>query len=117
MNPTATQILQDIPEGMTLHSWYCPALLAYRFPGEALPKYWQHFLTQFPWVPLYSTSGRPAPEGWVLRAYYCIPEKCFYASHRTISEKTLKQGQLVELYAPPQAYGNADAGHVPPRKK
>jgi hypothetical protein len=108
---------QNIPEGMKLHSWYCPALSAYRWPDEILPTYWQHLLTQFAWVPLYSTEATPAPEGWVLRSYYCTPEKCFYVSHRTMSEKTVKQGQIVELFAPPGADGNEDAGHVPPQKK
>jgi hypothetical protein len=108
----------ELPAGLTFHSWYCPALSAFRSPDEVLPAHWQHLLTQLPWVPLYAAEGAalPAlPEGWTLRAYYAPDEKGFYASHRTMSDKTAKS-RLVELHAPPGAYGNDCAAHVPPKK-
>lgn len=104
----------DIPLGFKLHSWYCPALLAYRRPGEEVSPEWQFLLHRLPWVPLYSTNGLQRPAGWTLRSYYSVEERAFYASHRTISEKTLKQTSVLELYAPPGAYGNDHAAHVPP---
>lgn len=107
----------ELPAGFTLHSWYCPAMGAYRAPDEVLPPYWQHLLTQFEWVPLYIVDPHTTAPGWTLRSYYDADDKAFYASHRTISEKTAKQARLVELYAPPGAYGNDRAAHVPPKKK
>lgn len=107
----------NLPAGFTFHSWYCPALGAYRWPDEVLPPYWQHLLTQFEWIPLYAIGDSTHPDGWTLRSYYCVSEKAFYASHRTMSEKTATQAVLVELYAPPGAYGNDSAAHVPPKKK
>jgi len=104
------------PEGITLHCWYCPGLGAYRWPDEVLPPCWAHLLTQMEWVPLYARDiGADLVAGWTLRSYYCPAESAFYASHRTMSEKTAKQ-LLVELFAPPGAYGNDSAGHVPPKK-
>lgn len=107
-----------IPAGLSLHSWYCPALSAYRWPDEELIPQWQHLLTRFPWVPLYvAAEGAAVPEGWTLRSYYCPDEKSFYASHRTISEKTIAKSVLLGLYAAHSAEGNDSAGHVPPLKK
>lgn len=96
-----------------LVAWYCPALAAYMQPTEALPSQWHHLLTRFEWIPLYAGVG--AAEGWTLRGYYSPSESAYYASHRTMSEKTAKLPDLVELYAPPGAYGNDTAGHVPPK--
>ena len=107
----------DLPPGVAFHSWYCPALSAYCFPGETLIECWQHLQTRFPWVPLYAAQGGIAPEGWVLRSYYCPDEKAFYGSHRTISEKTIAKSALLGLYAPPGTLGNDSAGHVPPKLK
>jgi hypothetical protein len=105
----------------TLQAWYCPALGLYRRPG-AVPKAGDphtlaraHLLTQFEWLPLYAFAGG-APGGWVLRSYYSPAEASFYASHRTMSEKTASQADLLELYAAPGAPGNDSAGHVPPKK-
>lgn len=108
------------PAGATLCAWYCPALGMYRRPGavpksgkpEWLPR--AHLLTNFEWLPLYTFAGR-VPTGWVLRSYFSRAEDAFYASHRTMSEKTAAQPDLLELYAPPGTFGNDTAGHVPPR--
>jgi dihydrofolate reductase len=101
------------PARMTLHAWYCPALSAYRRADETLPPQWAHLLTRFEWVPLYAGA---TPAGWTLRAYYSPAEGAYYASHRTMSEKAAKQPDLMELYAPPGARGNDDAGHVPSKR-
>lgn len=128
--PTAALEPGELPAGLALHSWYCPAMAAYRGPDEDLPPYWQHLL-RLPWVPLYAfddvadgaagaalpaAEALPAlPDGWTLRSYYAPDEKGFYASHRTMSDKTAKS-RLVKLYAPPGAYGNDSAAHVPPKR-
>ena len=105
----------------TLLAWYCPALGMYRRPG-AVPKAGDpqtlaraHLLTRFEWLPLYAFADG-APQDWVLRSYYSQAEASFYASHRTMSEKTAGQADLLELYAAPGAPGNESAGHVPPKK-
>lgn len=111
-----------IPAGAKLLAWYCPAIGAYRRPGQTpmagtsqdLAR--AHLLTQFEWLPLYGFEGAVAPDGWVLRSYFSPVENAFYASHRTMSAKTAAQVDLVELYAPPGTAGNNHASHVPPKK-
>lgn len=112
-------MISTIPAGAELLARYCPALGAYRRPGQAANAMDQaraHLLTQFEWIPLYGFPGTPAPAGWVLRSYFSPAEDAFYASHRTMSAKTAAQVDLVELYAPPGTAGNDHAGHVPPKK-
>ena len=106
--------------GAILRAWYCPALGLYRRPGEVTKACTphtlarDHLLTTFNWLPLYSFAG-PVTAGWVLRSYFSQAEDAFSGSHRTMSETTADQPDLLALYAPPGAPGNECAGHVPPR--
>jgi hypothetical protein len=96
---------------------YYPELGAFMRPAEAFTRPHAHLAERFPWILLSAFSGNSAPRGWVLRGYFIEADQSFYASHRTIPEKTAAGGQLVELFAPPGSYGNDTAGHVPPKEK
>lgn len=110
-----------LPAGATLCAWYCPALGMYHRPGPApdveTPQWLRHtqLLNRFEWLPLYAFAGA-VPEGWVLRSYFSPADDAFYASHRTMSEKTATHPGLEGLYAPPGTAGNDSAGHVPPNR-
>jgi hypothetical protein len=97
---------------LTFHSWYCPAMGMYRMADEPIP---QHYAKSehFQWIPLFAFKGNP-PEGWVLRAYYSADEKAWYASHRTMSDKTATSNTLVSLCASVMA--RETARHVGPQK-
>lgn len=97
------------------HSWYCPAIGAYQKGQEDLPEHYAS-LNRFPWVALYAFPDNVAPPEWVLRSYFSETDGAYFASHRTIPEKTASNGQVVMLYAAPGAPGNDNAGHVPPKK-
>jgi hypothetical protein len=111
--------MKTVPfENCIFHSWYCPALGAYRKPREELPAHYESVTRNLPWVALFAfPEAANQPPEWVLRSYFSELDGAYYASHRTVPEKTAATGKLVELYAAPGSYGNGTAGHVPPKEK
>ena len=97
---------------MLFHSWYCPATSMYRMADEPVPPYY-HVMGQRQWIPLFTATG-PLSDGWVLRSYYSPDEKAWYASHRTMPDKTAENENTMRLYA--AVVSADDARHVGPQK-
>jgi len=94
------------------HSWYCPALGAFRAAQADVSLARLALHMNLPWLPLYAFVGTAVPAGWVPRAYFSPDDASYYQSRRTMPDKTSASGNLVTLYAAPGTLGNDTAGYV-----